>query len=128
MEVPVVTVQKEKAVKEQMEPVYVGARLKIVLTSFLVIMSTLIFATIWNFVSISKLNVSIAGKENEVKELQYSINALNNEYDLLGNEENLKNLAFESGYVTTNESNSVTLTLDDMFEEQKHQPWCPSNQ
>ncbi|MBQ8425938.1 MAG: hypothetical protein IJX17_08000 [Clostridia bacterium] len=111
----------EKKVKEEVKtvetPIVLNARMKLLLTSFIVIVSSLLFATVWNFVTISKLSASVANKSQVVQELQVSINDLSDEYNLLGDIEHLKELIDEAGYIESNDSNTITISLDDMYKE-----------
>jgi len=111
----------EKPVEEVTEPAYqpinLSARMKIVLSSFVVIVASLLFATVWNFIAIAKLNSTIADKTAMVNELQVSITNLSEEYDLLGDSEHLKDLMENAGYIESNDSNTITISLDDMYKE-----------
>ena len=94
-----------------------GGRLKIVLSSFVVIMISLMVAIIWNFTQLAKLNTSLGEKEITINELQNSISKMSDEYKLVDSEENTKKLAEASGYVQVTEENSSVIKLGDMHTE-----------
>ena len=94
-----------------------GGRLKIVLSSFIVIMISLMVAIIWNFAQIAKLNSDLTEKEVTINELQKSISNKTDEYKLVDSEENTKKLAEASGYVQVTEENSKIISLGEMHTE-----------
>lgn len=121
MDTPVIKKEEEQVVslvktksKIRLEP-----RMKIVATMFAIIVCALVFAIIWNFVSISKLNSMIAEKQITVSELQLSINKLQHEYNVVSDEAALKNQLEQpgSGYVPSDESNTFYVELDEMYTE-----------
>lgn len=114
---PLIEKKIEQVAKVVETPISLSARMKLLLVSFVVIVSSLLFATVWNFVAISKYNLSIANQGQTISELQISITDLTDEYNLLGDAEYLKQLIDDAGYISSDDSNTITITLDEMFEE-----------
>lgn len=114
---PLIEKKIEQVAKVVETPISLSARMKLLLVSFVVIVSSLLFATVWNFVAISKYNLSIANQGQTISELQISITDLTDEYNLLGDTEYLKQLIDDAGYISSDDSNTITITLDEMFEE-----------
>lgn len=114
---PLIEKKQEEEVIVESNPIVLNARMKLLLTSFIIIVASLVFATVWNFVSINKINSSLAVKSETVSQLQVSINNLTDEYNELGNIDNLKKLIEEAGYIESNSSNTITISLDDMYKE-----------
>ena len=81
-------IEKEEVVKVEAKPnaqISLSARMKLVLVSFIVIISSLLFATVWNFITVAKINSSMNEKLTAINELQVSITELTDEYNLLCN-------------------------------------------
>lgn len=118
--------QEEKVVSLPEKKVNINARMKLVLASFIVIVTSLMFATIWNFIQVNKINSSIADRNQNISELQISISKLTGEYNMLDDIEYLKSLASNAGYIEANESNSMHISLDEMYNEETVEK-IPSN-
>lgn len=118
--------RKIEEVIEQSQKLNFTGRMRIVLTSFIVIVASLMFATIWNFVLTARLNASIAEKEVMANELELSINDLTAEYNLLSDETYLKSVAEGLNYSESDSTNTTHISLDEMYTEQVVQD-VPSN-
>lgn len=118
--------KKQEVNLSQNQKININARMKLVLASFIVIVTSLLFATVWNFIQINKINSSIAEREQLMSELQFSISNLTGEYNLLDDLEHLESLAREAGYIDADDSNSVHISLDDMYTEETIEK-IPSN-
>ena len=129
---PIEIERNEKKQEEQVsltksrQRLHLGGRLKIIISSFIVIMLSLIVAIAWNFSLASKINSGFSEKEIKITNLKSSISRLKEEYKLLDSEENLKKLAEEAGFVEVGEGNSDTIYLDEMYKEVKVEE-IPSN-
>ena len=99
------------------QKLHLGGRLKIIMSSFIVIMISLVVAIAWNFSLASKLNSGFAEKERRISDLQTSISRLSKEYKLINSDEKLKQLAEDAGFVEVTEDNSKELHLDEMYKE-----------
>lgn len=93
------------------------ARMKIMISMFAVIVAALIFAIVWNFVSVGKMEATFAGKQQEITALQESIMGLRNEYTSLSDDEQIKNKAESEGYVDQTSENTIKLDLEEIYDE-----------
>lgn len=118
--------QEQISLTKTIQKFHIGGRLKIVLSSFVVVMISLLVAIVWNFSQLAKLNTSISEKEIAINELQNSISNLNEEYKLLESEEGSKQVAEASGYVEISDENSKIISLGEMYTEAKPAE-APSN-
>ena len=118
--------EREEASVLKEKKTNISARMKLVMTSFIVIVASLLFATVWNFVQVNKINSSIAEREQSISELQISISKLTGEYNMLDDLDHLKSLAEKAGYVEIDDSNSVNISLDDLYVEETVEK-IPSN-
>lgn len=125
IDMPLIEKQESESVAEYTK-INLSARMKVVLASFIIIVTSLMFATIWNFVLVSKINATMAQNQSIVSDLKVSIKDLTDEYDLLGDEETIKNIAKSENFVEADDTNSVEISLDDMFTEQTVED-VPSN-
>lgn len=126
IEMPLIEKKVQQLEKLQEQPLVLNSKMKILLTSFIVIISSLIFAIVWNFVAAAKLNLQLENKSNTVSELQVSIKTLDEEYNILDNIDNLKEKIEEAGFIESNETNTITISLDEMYKE-KTVSEIPSN-
>lgn len=108
------------------EVLKITGRMKIVAAMFLVIMASLIAVIAWNFSAAGRINANLAEKQAIINQLQLSINNLQEEYNVLGDDGNLKDLAENAGFVEANDTNTVTITLDEMYVKNSVQE-VPSN-
>ena len=108
------------------EVLKITGRMKIVAAMFLVIMASLIAVIAWNFSAAGRINSNLAEKQAVINQLQLSINNLQEEYNVLGDDGNLKDLAENAGFVEANDTNTVTITLDEMYVKDAVQE-VPSN-
>ncbi len=119
MNMPVITKQEETVtVTKTTQKIQLQPRMKIAISMFAIIMFSLVFVIIWNFVSVNKLNATIADKQVVINELSANINGLETEYTLLGDEEQLRELAQNAGFVEANESNTFYADSGEFFVEQ----------
>ena len=93
------------------------ARMKIVLAMFSIIVASLMFVVVWNFVSASKLKATFAGKQQEIAQLQESIMGLQNEYTSLSSDEQIKLKAENEGYVEQSSENTINVSLEEVYDE-----------
>lgn len=91
------------------------ARMKIAITMFSVIVATLLFAIVWNFVSASKMRATFASKEYEIASLQADIKAMQSSYIELSDDEKLKADAENAGYVEQSDSNTIYVDFEEYF-------------
>ncbi len=119
-ETPVVNLVKTK------HKIELQARMKIVIAMFSVIMSLLLFVSIYNFVFASKLKSGFADKQAQIASLQTSISQLSAEYNFLGEDEQILDLAKSEGYVDVSDENTMTIKLGEFHEEQQVKD-LPSN-
>lgn len=101
-------------------------RMKIAISMFAIIVFSLVFVIIWNFVSVGRLNSMISAKQETVNELTSSISNLRNEYTLLGDENNLRDMAQNAGFVESDETNTYVVSAGEMFEQNEIED-LPSN-
>lgn len=111
--------QQQVALTKSKQRLYLGGRMKIVISSFIIILLSLIVASAWNFVALGRINSSLCEKEITIGELQSSISSLYEEYNLLDSDENLKKLAEEAGFVEVTDDNTKSINLSDMYKEVK---------
>lgn len=128
MSAPIIKKQEQEAVvlTKTVQKIQFSARMKLVASMFAVIMVSLVFAIIWNFVSVGKINANIAEKQIIVQELELSINNLKEEYNFVSGEEQIVDRAEDAGFVKSDDTNTVHVELGEMFEEQVVQD-LPSN-
>jgi cell division protein FtsL len=110
----------EKKIEETIEvskQINLSARMKIVLVSFAIILCSLMFATVWNFVLAAKLNDAMMQNQVTISDLKVSIKSLTDEYNVLGDEETIREIAESSNFVESNDTNTFEILLDDMFLE-----------
>lgn len=117
-ETPVVNLVKTK------HKIELQARMKIVIAMFSVIVSLLLFVSVYNFVYANKLKSSFADKQTEISMLQADITRLVNEYNDLGN--NVKSEAEANDYVEVTDENTMSVKLGEFHEEQVVQSNLPS--
>ena len=128
-ETPVVNLVKTK------HKIELQARMKIVIAMFSVIMSLLLFVSVYNFVFASGLKASFANKQSEIAALQASISMLSNEYNDKATRESFdeRNQFDEYGnpkdpeYVDITDDNTMSIDLGEFHEEQKIVSELPSN-
>jgi len=120
MAAPVIKKQEQEAVvlTKTVQKIQFSARMKLVASMFAVIMVSLIFAIVWNFVSANKINATIAEKQIIAQELELSIKNLTDEYNFVSGEEQIADRAEQAGFVQSDDTNTVHVELGEMFEEQ----------
>ncbi len=106
---PAVTLTKSRSKVE------LQARMKIAISMFAIIFTTLIVAIVWNFVSASKMRATFASKEYEIASLQADIKAMQSSYIKLSDDEKLKADAKEVGYVEQSDSNTIYVDFEEYF-------------
>lgn len=99
------------------QKIYLQARMKIAIAMFVTVVCALLFVSIWNFASIGKINQMIADKQITVSELQASITGLKSEYNLISDDGNMKDVASNSGYVDSTDSNTTILNVGEVYSE-----------
>ncbi len=117
-ETPVVNLVKTK------HKIELQARMKIVIAMFSVIMSLLLFVSVYNFVYANKLKASFADKQTEISTLQADISKLVNEYNNYS--DSVKDTAAEKGYVDITDENTMSIKLGEFHEEQVVESNLPS--
>lgn len=127
MDMPVVEKGQEVvSLTKTKQRIQLQPRMKIAIAMFAVIMFSLAFVAIWNFVSINNLNSMIADKQATVRVLNASITGLESEYNLLGDEEQLRELAENAGFVDSDESNTYYVSSGNFYAEDTTEA-LPSN-
>jgi len=124
MDTPTI-IQQEQPVNliKKREKMVISPRLKVAAVVFSMIFALIVFASIWNFAMIGKLQASFAGKEFEINQLEQSIKDLNVAYKELDS----SNLEGNLGYVEKVDGvNSFTLSMDDYYVEPEIEK-LPSN-
>lgn len=82
MDTPMIQREEQAVVlTKTKQKIYLHARMKIVLAMFVSIVCALMFVSIFNFVSVGKINAAIADKEIQIAELQASISELQTTYN-----------------------------------------------
>lgn len=109
--------KKVENIEENYAPLNLSARMKVVLASFIVIVCSLMFATIWNFALAAKLNDKMIENQQTISDLKVSIKNLGEEYNVLGDEETIREIAKKLDFVQADDSNTVEISFDEMFEE-----------
>ena len=117
-ETPVVNLVKTK------HKIELQARMKIVIAMFSVIMSLLLFVSVYNFAYASRLKASFADKQTEISMLQADISTLVAEYNKYGN--SVKDTASQNGYVEVTDENTMSIKLGEFHEEQVVESNLPS--
>ena len=104
------------------------ARMKIAITMFTVILASLLFAIVYNFVSASKMRATFASKQAEIVSLQESIMVLKNEYTSLSSDETVKDWATseEQNYAEPSSENTVKVKVKKVYDEETVED-MPSN-
>lgn len=115
METPIIR-KEEPAVNliKSRSKIELHARMKIAITMFSVIVATLLFAIVWNFVSASKMKASFAGKEYEIASLQADIKQMQQSYIELSDDGKLKADAENAGYVEQSEDNTIYVDFKEL--------------
>ncbi len=101
-------------------------RMKIVLSVFSVIVACLLFVTIFNFVKANKLEAQFASKQLQINQLQEDILNQKASYTWIDNDLDLKKWADSNGFHDIQESNTMVIELDEMYEESSIEE-LPSN-
>lgn len=94
-------------------------RMKTVLAVFCVIVASLLFVTVFNFISASKIEAGFEDKQSQINMLNASISDLNVKYNYYTSEDYLGDLetwANEHDYKYIQDC-TVTIQLDEMYEE-----------
>ncbi len=127
---PIITKKQVKqetvTLTKQKQVIRLSGRLKIVCAMFLTIMISLLTLICYNFVSANRINASLEAKQAKVAELELSINALSEQYNMLTDDEYLTEAAEELGYVAADDSNTVVIKLDEMYVKEEPEE-IPSN-
>lgn len=117
METPVIKKDETEVVSlvKTQSKIRLEPRMKIVASMFAIILCALVFAIIWNFVSISKLNSMIADKQITISQLQSGIIAGQVQYTEISDEV-LESVQKEgSGYVPSEvDKNTFFRDLEEM--------------
>ena len=110
---PVVNLVKAKA------RVVLETRMKIVLSVFSVIVACLLFVSVFNFISASKIEASFLGKQQQINSLEQSILASEYSYNSVSSDDYVENWAEQNNYVNKQDGvNSFTINIDEVYEEQ----------
>lgn len=116
---PVVNLVKSRA------RIHLETRMKIVLSVFSVIVACLLFVSIFNFITVNRLEATFAGKEQQINELELRISESQTKYNVKVNDE-FNEWVEENGYQYVNSSNTKTIRIDNVYEEDTVQE-VPSN-
>ncbi len=92
-------------------------RMKTVLAVFCVIVASLLFVSIFNFVKVGKIEASFDEKQSQINMLNASISALNNEYIRVTSDDYLEIWAEQNGYTENIEDHTITIELTEMYNE-----------
>ena len=118
---PVVNLVKSKA------RVVLETRMKIVLSVFSVIVACLLFVSVFNFISASRIEASFLGKQQQINSLEQSILASEYSYNSVSSNDYVENWADQNNYVNKQDGvNSFKINIDEIYEEQIVQD-VPSN-
>ena len=110
---PVVNLVKAKA-KIRLE-----TRMKIVLSVFSVIVACLLFVSVFNFISASKIESTFFAKQQQINSLEQSILASEGSYDLVSSDEYVDDWAGKNGYVDKQDGvNSFKININEIYEEE----------
>ena len=110
---PVVNLVKAKA-KIRLE-----TRMKIVLSVFSVIVACLLFVSVFNFISASKIESTFFAKQQQINSLEQSIIESESSYDLVSSDEYVDDWAKNNGYVDKKEGvNSFKINVNEIYEEE----------
>lgn len=127
MQTPVIQ-KEEQTVNliKKREKIELHARMKIAIAMFAVIVASLMFAIVYNFVSAGAMKATFAGKQVEISALQASISGLKDTYTSLSDDEQIKLKAESEGYVDQSGENTIEITLNEASVESTIQD-LPSN-
>lgn len=112
-------------VKSQ-QKIRLETRMKIVLSVFSVIVACLLFVTIFNFVKANKIESQFASKQLEINRLEQDILNQKATYTWIDNDLDLKKWAVFEGFHEIQDSNTMVIQLDEMYEESSTEE-LPSN-
>lgn len=114
LDAPIVKREESTVVlTKTVQKMQLSARMKIVASVFSIIMACLVFVTIWNFVSVSRLNQVVQDRQVTINELYQDISRYENSYNEVSDVD-----YFESqGFTEANESNTKFRTRDELYEE-----------
>ena len=98
------------------QKIQLHARMKIVASMFMVIVSALIFAIVWNFASASSMRATFADKQMEINALNESILALKDEYNSVSSEA-VDEYITNGNYAEPTEDNTVVVDFESYYAE-----------
>lgn len=107
---PVVNLVKSRA------RIRLETRMKIVLSVFSVIVACLLFVSIFNFITVNKLEASFAGKQQQINELELRISESEAQYNLKVSD-GFDKWVEENGYKTVSSESTKTIRIDKVYEE-----------
>ena len=127
MDIPVIE-KEEPAVNliKTRQRIRFDARMKIVATVFSVIVACLLFITVFNFISASKIQSTFSSKQAQINDLQASISQAKTEYTLVSDDGYLRSWAAENSFVDATDENTIVIKLGDMYTESEIEQ-VPSN-
>ncbi len=119
MEAPMIK-KEQPAVNliKKRQRIELGARMKMVVAVFSVIVAALLTAIIWNFAAASSMKASFASKQAEITALNESINGLKQEYNLLSDDAQIKIKAQNEGYVDANDNNTIVVDFKSYYADE----------
>ncbi len=130
---PVIIRKKEEKNEQEVvsltktkEVIHLTGWLKFAFAMFLVIMASLIAVIAFNFSAASRINGSLASKQQRINELQLSITELTDKYNLVSSDGYLQDFAEKANFVVADESNTVVITMNEMYTRESVQE-VPSN-
>ncbi len=107
-------VHEEEAVSltKTKQKIYLSTRLKLVATCFAIIMMSLAFVSVWNFVSANQIKAQIAAEQTEISAIESRISGLIEEYKLISDDGYMHQQAIEAGYEDSSTGNTFYLQAD----------------
>ena len=112
--------QDAVALTKTKQKIYLSTRLKLVVTCFAIIMASLAFVSVWNFVSANQIKTQILTNETEISAIESRISGLLDEYNLMSDDGYMHEQALEAGYEDSSAENTFYLQADTTSETTKN--------
>lgn len=94
-----------------------GARMKIAVAMFVMIVASLLVAIVWNFASAASMKATFAEKQIEINALTESIIGLKETYAEVSDDEQIKIDAKNEGYVDATDENTIVVDFSSYYTE-----------
>ena len=107
---PVVNLVKSRA------RIRLETRMKIVLSVFSVIVACLLFVSIFNFITVNKLEATFVGKQQQINELELRISESEAQYNLKVSD-GFDEWVAENNYKPVSSENTKVIRIDKIYEE-----------